>query len=73
MRQSKRHSMIEAVANTGSGYLLSLIVSLFLYPLFGFPVTFLQANIITAIFTVLSIGRNYAVRMVFNWHHHKSS
>ena len=73
MRQSKRHSMIEAVANTSSGYLVSLAVSMWLYPLFGFPVTFLQANLLTGIFTVLSIARNYAVRRVFIWHQHRSS
>ena len=69
MRQSRRHSALEAMVNTLSGYVLALVAGLLLYPLFGFPVTFAQANALTAIFTVLSIGRNYAVRRIFNGRH----
>jgi hypothetical protein len=38
------------------------------YLLFGFPVTFVQANALTVIFTILSVGRSYVVRRVFNYH-----
>jgi hypothetical protein len=58
--------MVESIANTMAGYLVSLCASLWIYPLMGWPVTFVQANIITLFFTVLSIGRNYVVRRVFN-------
>jgi hypothetical protein len=64
--QTRKHSVVESIANTMTGYLVSLCASLWIYPLMGWPVTFVQANIITLFFTVLSIGRNYAVRRVFN-------
>ena len=53
--------------NTGAGYFINLAASMVLYPLFGFPVTFAQANILTAIFTVISVARNYAVRRWYRW------
>ncbi len=64
--QTKRQSAVEAVVNTLTGYGVSLGVSLVIYPLFGFPVTFVQANALTCIFTALSILRNYIVRRLFN-------
>lgn len=68
-QQSRRHSLVEAVANTLSGYLVSLAASLVLYPMFGFDVTFGQANALTLIFTGLSIARNYVIRRMFNGRH----
>jgi hypothetical protein len=66
--QSKTQSLIESITGTAIGYVTAVFVSMVVYPLFGFPVTFVQANALTVIFTILSVGRSYVVRRVFNYH-----
>lgn len=69
--QSKRASFYESLFNTLSGFLLSLIVGYFLYPLFGMPQSFNSSFWITVIFTIISIVRNYGCRRLFNYLHVK--
>jgi hypothetical protein len=57
---------MEAVTNTAAGFLVSLIIQLILYPLMNIPVRFEQNLLITAIFTLASIGRGYVIRRIFN-------
>jgi hypothetical protein len=64
--QSKKKSFIEAVVNTATGFILSLIIQVVLYPAMGIPVRFEQNLLITSIFTLASIGRGYFVRRLFN-------
>ena len=69
MSQSRRHSMIEAIAGTAIGFIVSVLASEVVYPAHGHTFTLAQNVSITAIFTVLSIVRGYVVRRVFNrWH-----
>ena len=66
MSQSRRHSMIEAIAGTAIGFIVSVLASYVVYPAFGHAFTLAQNISITAIFTVLSIARGYVVRRLFN-------
>ena len=65
MSQSRRMSLVETLANTGSGMLLSWAIGLVVYPLFGFAVHAGQALALTATFTVVSVARGYAWRRAF--------
>ncbi len=69
MTQSRRHSFIEAMAGTAIGFVISVLASMVVYPLFGHAFTLHQNIGITAIFTVLSIARGYAVRRLLNMLH----
>lgn len=71
MEQSKRASFMESLANTFSGFLLSIVVGYFVFPMFGMPQSLSSSFWITVVFTVVSIGRNYVVRRVFNFLHVK--
>lgn len=64
--QSKLGSLIEAIINTAIGFLISMAMSLTVYPMFGHAFTLAQNIGITVIFTVASIVRGYAVRRWFN-------
>lgn len=66
MTQSKLGSFYEACLNTAIGFIGSLVISFLVYPMFGHAFTFSQNMGITAIFTVWSIFRGYAVRRWFN-------
>lgn len=64
--QSRRASMIEAVANVAIGYVVAILSQLAVFPLFGIHIP-LSANLwIGAWFTVISLVRSYALRRWFN-------
>ncbi len=66
MNQTRLASLAEATINTAIGFVMSVLLSAVVYPLFGFQVTLAQNLAITAIFTIASIARGYAVRRWFN-------
>ncbi len=69
--QSKRASLMESLANTASGFLVSLVLAYYVFPLFGMPQSLKSSFVIVVIFTISSIGRNYALRRIFNYLHVK--
>lgn len=52
--------------NTAIGFMTTLVLAPIVYPLFGHSFTLAQNLGITAIFTIVSILRGYAVRRWFN-------
>ena len=69
MKQSKKHSLYESLANTGVGFILSVLAWEFIVaPFIGFDKEGFGDGIgITLFFTVLSVVRNYYIRRYFNW------
>lgn len=63
--QSRSGSFAEALANIVAGYLLALITQRLAYPLFGIHTTLAADSAIAAIFTLVSLGRSYAIRRLF--------
>lgn len=66
MKQSKLESFVEAKVNMLVGMLVSYILGLIVYPIFGFNVTHTQNLTIMVIFTLASLIRTYAIRRIFN-------
>jgi len=62
MKQSKKSSIVEISLNTGSGFIVSLVITTFLMPYMKTVGPFG----ITCIFTVVSLLRSYAWRRFFN-------
>ena len=58
-------SAVEAVTGTLIGFAVSLALTFTVLPLFGYAVTSSHAWGITAIYTVASVIRGYAVRRLF--------
>lgn len=69
--QKRRHSLLEACLNTATGFCISYLLGLFVFPLFGFKVTLSQNFWIVLIYTVVSIVRSYIWRRTFNWWQHR--
>ena len=65
--QSRLHSLLETLSSIAIGFLVSLGITSVVLPAYGLPVTWGQNLEITAIFTVASIVRGYAVRRLFVW------
>ena len=64
--QSRLSSFIESMANVFIGYVVSLLVQLVVYPLFGASFSFMQNIQIGLIFMAVAIVRSYIIRRWFN-------
>ena len=64
--QTKRQSLVESIANTFTGFVISFASTFLIFPLMGFESTTGKNLIITVFFTGVSIIRNYILRRVFN-------
>lgn len=65
MKQSRRMSLVEAMANVAVGYGVAVTTQIVVFPLFGLKTTMSENLTIGAIFTVVSIVRSYSLRRVF--------
>lgn len=65
--QSHRMSMIESLSNVVVGFGVSMLANLLILPLFGYSPGIVDAGLIGAVFTVISLIRSYLMRRLFNW------
>ena len=65
MRQSRRMSMVEAVANVLVGYGIAVATQAMVFPMFGIHVTLSDNLAIGGLFTIVSIARGFALRRLF--------
>ncbi len=65
MRQSRRMSLVEALANVAVGYAVAVATQIAVFPHFGLETTMSENLAIGVIFTVVSIVRSYSLRRVF--------
>ena len=66
-KQTKFMSSVEATTNTVAGIVLGFAVQFPLFYWFGFKVSALDIGIITLIFAVVGMGKNYVLRRLFIW------
>ena len=69
--QSRKASVVEAVANVAVGYLVAVGSQIVIFPAFGISCRLRDNFLIGAWFTVISLARSYALRRVFNHHQTK--
>jgi len=65
MRQSRRMSFVEAIANVAVGYGVAVTTQVLVFPVFGLQASLGDNLLIGAVFTVVSIGRSYLLRRLF--------
>lgn len=65
MKQSRFMSLVESVANVIVGYGVAVVTQILIFPVFGLHTTLAQNLKMGAVFTVVSIGRSFALRRVF--------
>lgn len=67
--QTKRQSLLEAIANIVIGMCVAFAGQLIVFPALGIAVRLDQNVAITIAFTAISLCRSYALRRLFNrWH-----
>jgi hypothetical protein len=65
MKQSRTMSLVEAVANVVVGYGVAVVTQILIFPIFGLHTTLAQNLKMGLVFTIVSIGRSYALRRLF--------
>jgi hypothetical protein len=63
--QSRHHSLIESVTNVVVGYLIAVFSQVVIFPFFDIDIPLRDNFLIGLWFTVISIGRSYALRRWF--------
>lgn len=66
MTQSRRLSLIEAIANVAVGYALAVITQIVVFPWFGLNVSLSDNLTIGGIFIGISLLRSYVLRRLFS-------
>lgn len=65
MKQSRLMSFIESLINIMVGLGVAMAANAIILPLLGFPISLSQNAIIAAFMTVVSIGRSFVLRRIF--------
>jgi hypothetical protein len=65
MKQSRRMSLVESVANVVVGYGIAVVTQMLIFPIFALYTTLAQNLQMGAVFTIVSIARSFALRRVF--------
>jgi len=65
MCQSRRMSLVEAVANVVIGYLLAVATQVAVFPLFGVHISMADDFAIGGIFALVSLLRGFMLRRIF--------
>ena len=65
MKQSRVMSLVESVANVVVGYGVAVVTQILIFPVFGLQTTLAQNLKLGLVFTIVSIGRSYALRRFF--------
>ena len=63
--QSRRRSLIEAIANVVVGYVLAVAMQFMAFPWFGLHPSLGETLAIGSLFTAISLIRGYALRRLF--------
>ena len=63
--QTRSMSLIESVANTGAGFLVSLVLQISLFSLMSIETTTTQNLLMSGVFTIASLVRGYLMRRLF--------
>jgi hypothetical protein len=63
--QSRRMSLVEAIANVAVGYGLAVLTQMLVFPIFGLQTSLSDNLAIGMVFTIVSIARSYTLRRAF--------
>jgi hypothetical protein len=68
--QTKKQSWVESTVNVAIGLTINLTLQVLVFPLFGVHIPFTSNLWIAAVFTAVSVLRNYCIRRWFNASRH---
>ena len=63
--QTRSMSLVESIANTGAGFLVSLVLQISLFYFMSIETTTSQNILMSGVFTLASLVRGYLMRRLF--------
>ncbi len=60
-------SFIESTASIIAGYIITVLIQYWLYPLFGISIPATEALIISVIIVIAAFIKNFSIRRLFNF------
>ena len=64
--QNKIDSALESVTNVIVGFTINFTANMFIFPLFGWPISTAQNIALGACYTAISLVRSYVIRRAFD-------
>lgn len=71
--QSKRMSLLESMVSVSTGYIMTVLIQYWVYPIFGITVPKAEAFIISGVIVFAAFVKNFSVRRLFNFIHIKGA
>ncbi len=65
--QSRKMSLVESVVSVSAGYILTVIIQLMVYPMFGVAIPAQAAILISFIVVFAAFVKNFTIRRLFNY------
>jgi len=69
--QSKKMSLLESLVSVIAGYIITVLIQYWVYPIFGISIPATEALIISLIIVLAAFAKNFSVRRLFNLIHVK--
>jgi hypothetical protein len=66
--QTRKHSIVETLTQVTTGYFLSLLLQIIIFPLYNVHLSIHQNIQIGIWFTIAAVAKGYFVRRMFNKH-----
>ena len=64
--QSRKMSLFESMVSVVAGYIMTVLIQYWLYPLFGIQIAAKEALLISLIIVFAAFVKNFTVRRLFN-------
>ena len=65
--QSKKMSLFESLASVVAGYIITVLIQYYVYPIFGISVPATEALLISLIIVIAAFAKNFSIRRLFNF------
>lgn len=69
--QSKKMSLVESLVSVIAGYIITVLIQYWVYPLFGVSIPAVEALLISLIIVLAAFAKNFSIRRLFNFIHLK--
>ena len=69
--KNRKMSLIESTVSVIAGYILTVLIQYFLYPVFGIQIPAKEALLISVLIVLIAFVKNFGVRRLFNFLHVK--
>lgn len=69
--QSRKMSAAESAVSVIAGYIITVAIQYWIYPMFGISIPATEALIISLIIVIAAFAKNFSIRRLFNFIHLK--